>query len=83
MPAFPIGTRCRTTRPLRFLDADFPGWGHPDDRRHFVDLPAGTVVTVTDVESHGANPWTRYALRTDDGCTRSGTEPADLTANRA
>lgn len=76
--AYPVGTRCRTTRPLRFLDPDFPGWGHPDDRDHFADLPAGTVVTIRSTESHGSNPWTRFGIVTADGCHKSGVDPADL-----
>lgn len=49
------------------LAADFPGWGAADAYDFLVPMTAGLVGTVTSVESHGSNPWTRYVVEFDDG----------------
>lgn len=57
----------------RRLAPDFPGWGAPDYADYFIDTPdAGLTGTVTSVESHGMNPWTRYSVRFSDGTSASG-----------
>jgi len=58
----------------RRLAADFPGWGAEDYADYFIDtLPEGGLAgTITSVESHGSNPWTRYSVRFEDGTTASG-----------
>lgn len=59
-----------TTR--RRLAADFPGWGAANYEAHLLPLTGGLLGTVTSVESHGSNPWTRYSVRFDDGTSASG-----------
>jgi hypothetical protein len=56
----------------RRMPADFPGWGSPDASAALLPIPAGLHGTVTDVESHGSNPWTRYVVRFDDSSHAPG-----------
>lgn len=72
------GHRVTTTKPMRFLAADFPGWGDPNYADYFVDLPAGQHGVISDVESHGSNPWTRYTILLDNNCRTSGVYPTDI-----
>lgn len=37
-----------------------------------VPIPEGTGGVITNVESHGSNPWTRYSVRFDNGTHASG-----------
>jgi hypothetical protein len=50
----------------------FPGWDAPDYHDFLKPIIPGQPGTVTDVESHGCNPWTRYTVRFDDGSRASG-----------
>jgi hypothetical protein len=52
--------------------ADFPGWDAPDYASYLLPIPAGLEGTVTCVESHGSNPWTRYSVTFTDGTAASG-----------
>lgn len=70
---FPV----KLTREMRFLAADFPGWGDPNYADHFVELPAGTIAWATSSESHGMNPWRRWTIQTEAGETRSGSVETD------
>jgi hypothetical protein len=63
--------RALVTRHQR-RSVDFPGWGAEDYRDYLLDIPEGLTGVVTDVESHGSNPWTRYSVRFSDGTTASG-----------
>jgi hypothetical protein len=65
-PVRALTTR-RNRRPL-----DFPGWGQPGDTESLLPIPAGLAGTVTSVESHGAAPHTRYAVRFTDGSRAAG-----------
>lgn len=76
--AITTGTKIRTTKPMRFLAPDFPGWGADNYADFFLDLPAGVEATVTSIESHGSNPWTRYCIRTADGARTMGVFPAHV-----
>lgn len=60
-----------TTRTRR-LAPDFPGWDHPNYGDYLLDIPAGLRGTITGVESHGSNPWTRYTVQFEDGSRASG-----------
>ena len=51
---------------------DFPGWGADNYADFLLPIPQGLTGTVTSVESHGSNPWTRYSVRFDDGTAASG-----------
>lgn len=64
----------RETR-VRRLAVDFPGWGAENYADFLLPTPAGLPGTVTHVESHGSNPWTRYTVRYDDGTRSSGLVP--------
>jgi hypothetical protein len=64
----------RTTS-VRGYDDSFPGWGDPNAADYLKPITAGTVGTVTRVESHGSNPWTRYTVRFNDGVRASGLVP--------
>ena len=57
---------------VRRYGSDFPGWGHPDAASFLLEPIAGLGGVVTAVESHGSNPWTRYAVRWSDGSTSNG-----------
>ena len=61
----------RSSRTRR-LPADFVGWGHPDAIGSLLEPKTGLTGRITNVESHGSNPWTRYTVRFDDGSTASG-----------
>ena len=61
----------RSSRTRR-LPADFVGWGHPDAIGSLLEPVAGLIGTITNVESHGSNPWTRYSVRFVGGSTSSG-----------
>jgi hypothetical protein len=56
----------------RCYGPDFPGWGNPGSSAHLREIAPGTAGTVTHVESHGAAPYTRYAVLFDDGTRASG-----------
>jgi hypothetical protein len=56
----------------RRRSADFPGWGAENYADFLLPIPAGLAGTVTNVESHGLNPWTRYSVRFTDGSGASG-----------
>ena len=58
---------------------DFPGWGDPNYAAYLVPIQAGWLGTITNVENHGMNPWTRYSIRFDNGCRAYGVDPADVT----
>lgn len=53
-----------------------PGFGEAPDDEVFArrrPIVAGELGVVTDVESHGSNPWTRYCIRfASDGAHQSG-----------
>lgn len=63
--------RALATRHRR-LAVDFPGWGDPGYASYLLPIPEGLPGAITGVESHGANPWTRYTVRFADGTTASG-----------
>jgi hypothetical protein len=64
----------------RRLAVNFPGWGAPDYADYLLPIPAGLTGTVTAVESHGSNPWTRYTVKLDDGTRIIGAiEGAEIT----
>lgn len=85
---FHQGQTVVTTKAIRFLAANFPGWGEWQRRRNageptntpefFVEVPAGTIVTVASIESHGSNPWTRYVVTTQAGERAPGVYPEHL-----
>jgi len=54
------------------LAADFPGWGSPDYAKFLIPMIGGLAGVITDVESHGNAPHTRYCVRFDDGSRASG-----------
>lgn len=60
--------------PVRGFGPDFPGWGHPDAVSYLREIPAGLAGVITQVESHGSNPWTRYSIRYP-GLTTHGAVP--------
>jgi hypothetical protein len=66
--------RALTTRHLRRA-ADFPGWDAPDYGSYLLPIPEGLTGTVTNVESHGAAPYTRYGVRFSDDSSASGLCP--------
>ncbi len=74
------GTKITITAAMRFRTPDFPGWSDPNYQDFLVDLPAGQAGVVTDVESHGSNPWTRYTVRLDSGHRTSGVVPSKVKA---
>lgn len=51
------------------------GWDAPDHLDYMPALEPGWAGTITDVESHGANPFTRYGIRFDNGITSHGVDP--------
>ena len=51
---------------------DFPGWGAADYAGYLLPIPEGLAGTVTYVESHGSDPYTRYSVVFDDGTGASG-----------
>lgn len=75
------GTRVKmtTANAGRALTEFFPGWGAPGYMDHLVDIQPGWTGTITDIESHGANPWTRYGIRFDNGTRAFGVGPARFT----
>jgi len=56
----------------RRLAVNFPGWGAPDYVDYLLPIPAGMTGVITDVESHGSNPYTRYGVEFADGTTAHG-----------
>lgn len=58
--------------PITRHAVDFPGWGHPNAFDYLLPTPAGLAGTISNVESHGMNPWTRYSVRYDDGTRAYG-----------
>lgn len=58
------------------LAADFPGWGAPDYADYLIPIQPGEPVWITDVESHGAAPFTRYSVEFPDGSRAYGIDPA-------
>lgn len=66
------GSRCVTISGWRGrrLRPDFPGWDADGD--YFIDGNDLISGTITDVESHGMSPFTRYSVTFDDGSTASG-----------
>lgn len=73
-----IGSSFVTLAPQRARHADFPGWDAPNYADFFVDHPAGVTGTITHIESHGSNPWTRYSVLYADGSRGSGVYPAEV-----
>jgi len=71
------GTRVRTLAGIqtRRYAVDFPGWDSPNAQEFLLPTPARLVGTVTCVEQHGSNPWTRYSIKFDDGTRVSGLDP--------
>lgn len=71
------GRRVRTLDTIRGRGyaPDWPGWQAPDHLEHMPDLEPGWVGTITNVESHGANPWTRYGIEFDNGVSTNGIDP--------
>jgi hypothetical protein len=69
--------RIREDAPGNYFPTDFPGWGTPNAADHLRPMTerAGQLATVTSVESHGSNPWTRYSIRFADGAHTGGTIP--------
>lgn len=66
------GVRVRVLPTFRgnVLAADFPGWGDPNYADYLHRPTIGQTGTIVSVEQHGNAPFTRYAVRFDDG-TRS------------
>jgi hypothetical protein len=60
------------------LAADFPGWGADNYADFLVPMEAGLTGTITNVESHGMNPWTRYTVAFDNGTRTFGLDPATI-----
>ncbi|WP_069164573.1 hypothetical protein [Nocardia altamirensis] len=56
----------------------FPGWDAPDCLDHLKPLEAGWLGTIHNVESHGANPWTRYGITFDNGIRANGVHPSEV-----
>lgn len=52
-----------------YLDVNFPGWGDAGAYDHLIPMTsvAGMAGTVTSVNSHGSNPWTRYSILLANG----------------
>jgi len=65
------------TTEVRCFGPDFPGWGDPDAASFLRPVTEGAQGTITDVESHGSAPWTRYAVRFADGTHVSGLRLGD------
>ena len=65
-PVRALATRTRCFGP------DFPGWNHPEAASFLRPITEGTPGTITDVESHGSAPYTRYAVSFDDGTGGGG-----------
>lgn len=59
---------CKTRR----FGPDFPGWGVENAASFLLEPVAGLTGVVTNVESHGSNPWTKYGVRFADGTTSNG-----------
>lgn len=57
---------------VRCYGPDFPGWGHPDAASFLRPITDGAPGTITDVESHGSAPYTRYAVDFGDGTHAGG-----------
>lgn len=51
---------------------DFPGWDHPDHEKFLLEIPTGLPGKIVEVEQHGSNPWTRYAVLFEDGTRANG-----------
>lgn len=66
------GTKIRMIESRRMLAANFPGWGDPNYADFFVQCEIGDSGVITDVESHGSNPWTRYSIRLANGSRQHG-----------
>lgn len=68
------GRKVRTLASSRHrrYGTDFPGWDAPDAADHLLEAEPGLTGTITSVESHGSNPWTRYSVRFDDGSHTAG-----------
>ena len=62
----------------RALMPSFPGWGKPDEFEHFAEVEIGDEGTITRVESHGNNPWTRFSVQWDNGNRSHGVHPGDV-----
>ena len=56
----------------RRFAADFPGWDVPDHASYLLPITAGMTGVVTQVESHGIAPHTRYSVKFPDGSHASG-----------
>jgi hypothetical protein len=76
------GSTVTALEPIRSQNSNHPGWGEPWDALTreqkdacYTEQPVGAVGVVTDVESHGMNPWTRYSVRWSDGCRTWGLDP--------
>jgi O-acetyl-ADP-ribose deacetylase (regulator of RNase III) len=72
-----IGRRIRTLHRIsgRGFAPTFPGWQDPDHMKHMPSLKPGWLGTITKVESHGSNPWTRYSITFDNGIRAHGVHP--------
>ena len=56
----------------RRFAVDFPGWSDPSHLDYLLPVPQGLRGTVTYVEQHGSNPWTRYSIKFEDGSKMYG-----------
>lgn len=56
----------------RRLAVDFPGWGADNYADFLLPITDDLTGTVTDVESHGNAPYTRYGVRFTDGTRAHG-----------
>lgn len=74
------GRRVRSLDGIRGLGITpgWPGYGAPDEDQYRRSLEPGWVGTIEDVESHGYAPYTRYAVRFDNGVYMSGIDPANV-----
>ncbi|WP_225730924.1 MULTISPECIES: hypothetical protein [unclassified Nocardia] len=71
------GRRVRTLDTItgRGFAPSFPGWDAIDHLDHMPTLEPGWLGTITNVESHASNPWTRYAIRFENGVCSGGIDP--------
>lgn len=56
----------------RRFPKNFPGWSAPNAADLLLEIPIGLAGRITEVESHGHNPWTRYLVYFDDGTWSNG-----------
>jgi hypothetical protein len=53
----------------------WPGWEAPNRLDFMPTIEAGWVGTITNVESHGAAPYTRYSILFENGVRANGVCP--------